>query len=66
MPDIRRHVTKAELVRVRQELMLAREGLDLLERKRDSLMNRALEDLKQARGLRQQLTERWRQLADLW
>jgi len=66
MPDLQRHATKAELVRIRQELVLAREGLGLLERKRDSLMNQALEELQQARGLRQQLTERWKQLADLW
>ncbi len=61
-----RPVTKAELVRMRQELMLAREGLELLERKRDQLMAMGLDRLRQSRALRLAVTEQWKKIADMW
>jgi len=61
-----RPVTKAELVRIRQELRLAREGVDLLEKKRDRLMAMGMQRLRQARSLREHLTHEWEQLEKVW
>jgi len=67
VPFIRqRPVTKAELVRIRQELSLATEGVDLLERKRDQLMAMGLDRLRQARDLRLALTEEWKRIEAMW
>ncbi len=61
-----RPVTKAELVRIRQEFRLAREGVALLEKKRDRLMAMGMQHLRQARTLRERLTREWGQLEEMW
>lgn len=58
--------SKAELVRIRGELKAAREGLDLLERKRDTLMAEGLNRLRQAKTRRLELTRRWQPLWQQW
>ncbi|MDQ7010302.1 MAG: V-type ATP synthase subunit D [Mariprofundaceae bacterium] len=62
----RRPVTKAELVRIREELKLSQTGLELLERKRDSLMAKGLQLLRQARTQRENLTREWGSLMGMW
>lgn len=61
-----RPATKAELVSIKTELKVAREGQDLLERKRDMLMAKSLKLLRQAKTLRQQLTQAWVEILELW
>lgn len=63
---IHRPVTKAELVSLKTELKVAREGLDLLERKRDMLMAEGMKQLKQAKTLRQQVTHAWTEIQNHW
>lgn len=58
--------SKAELVRLKAELKTAREGLSLLERKRDTLMNEAMNRLRQAKALRLELTRQWQPLWQQW
>jgi len=62
----RRPATKAELVRVRVELSIARESLGLLENKRDVLIARGIELLRDSARLRRELTERWAETEKLW
>ncbi|WP_108650963.1 V-type ATP synthase subunit D [Dongshaea marina] len=62
----RRHATKAELVHLKTELKVAQDGLALLERKRDMLIMEAIERLKQAKFQRQEITQKWRQLQEIW
>jgi len=45
---------------------MAREGMGLLERKRDSLMGRAMDELEASKRLRLEVTEAWRQLQEAW
>jgi len=61
-----RPVTKAELVRIREELQLTQTGLELLERKRDSLMAEGLQLLRQAGTQRKKLTREWGVLTGMW
>jgi len=61
-----RAVTKAELVRIRQEFRLAREGVALLEKKRDRLMAMGMQRLRQSRELRIQLAQKWGRLEAVW
>lgn len=63
---VHRPATKAELVSIKTELKVAREGLDLLERKRDMLMAEGLKQLRQAKTLRLQITQVWAQIQDHW
>ncbi len=63
---VHRPATKAELVSIKTELKVAREGLDLLERKRDMLMAKGLKLLRQAKTLRQQLTQTWVEIQEHW
>ncbi len=62
----RRPATKAELVRVRAELGIARESLSLLENKRDALIARGMELLRDSARRRRELTERWSEVEALW
>jgi len=62
----RRPATKAELVRVRVELSIARESLGLLENKRDVLIARGIELLRDSARLRRGLAERWAEIEKLW
>jgi|GEM_PF-2305873 len=62
----RRPANKAELVRIREELRLSREGLELLERKRDALMAQGLQLLRQSREQREEVTGRWQEAIALW
>ncbi|MFQ5581162.1 MAG: V-type ATP synthase subunit D [Mariprofundaceae bacterium] len=67
MPTMhQRPVTKAELVRIREELHLSQTGLELLERKRDSLMAEGLQLLRQAKTLREKVTKEWGALKGMW
>ncbi len=61
-----RPVTKAELVRIRQEFRLAREGVALLEKKRDRLMSMGMQRLRQSSALRLQLAREWGKLETKW
>jgi len=61
-----RPVTKAELVRLRRELALAQESLELLENKRDVLIARGMELLRESARLRRELTPRWARIEKLW
>ncbi|MCW8331553.1 V-type ATP synthase subunit D [Photobacterium sp. SDRW27] len=63
---VHRPATKAELVSIKTELKIAREGLDLLERKRDMLMAEGLKQLRQAKTLRQQVTQAWAVIQNHW
>jgi len=58
--------TKAELVRLKHELLVSREGLELLERKRDSMMAEGLALLKRAKVLRLHVTENWVRIEQAW
>jgi len=58
--------TKAELVRLRQEIAVSQEGLELLEHKRDILMGEGLQLLKTAKQLRLQVTQRWGHIEKNW
>jgi len=62
----RRPATKAELVRVRAELSIAGESLGLLENKRDVLITRGVELLRDSARLRRGLAERWAEIEKLW
>jgi V/A-type H+-transporting ATPase subunit D len=66
MQQRQRNATKAELVRLRQQMHLAVEGMDLLEKKRDQLMKQALALLKKAKALRLDVTERWLSIQNAW
>ena len=66
MQQRQRNATKAELVRLRQQMLLASEGMDLLEKKRDHLMSQALDLLRQAKALRMEVSEQWRLIRDAW
>ncbi len=61
-----RAATKAELVLIRGELRVSREGLELLERKRDKLMAEGMNLLKQAGPLRLQVTREWERIQRDW
>jgi V/A-type H+-transporting ATPase subunit D len=61
-----RAATKAELVLIRRDLQVAREGVELLERKRDKLMAEGMKLLKQAAPLRLQLTREWERIQHDW
>ncbi|MDX1301474.1 V-type ATP synthase subunit D [Photobacterium sp.] len=63
---VHRPATKAELVSIKTELKVSREGLDLLERKRDMLMAEGLKQLKQAKTLRQEVTQAWAVIQNHW
>lgn len=62
----RRPSTKAELVALKTELKVARDGADLLERKRDLLMVEGIALLRQSRQKRRALTPRWERLWRQW
>ena len=66
MSGRQRPVTKAELVRIRLEFRLAREGVALLEKKRDRLMAMGMQRLRQSRELRIQLAQKWGRLEAMW
>lgn len=67
MPTLlHRPATKAELVSLRAELKVARDGRDLLERKRDMLMAEGLNRLRQAKTRRQEVTQAWAQIQHYW
>lgn len=61
-----RPATKAELVKIRGELKVAVDGLDLLENKRDLLMREAMRRLREAADLRKALTGSWARLDATW
>ncbi|WP_432473082.1 V-type ATP synthase subunit D [Amphritea sp. HPY] len=61
-----RPATKAELVSLKTELRVARDGLGLLERKRDMLMSEGLKQLRQAKLLRQEVTQAWLVIQNHW
>lgn len=63
---VHRPATKAELVSIKTELKLAREGRELLERKRDMLMAESIKLLRQAKTLRQQMTQAWAEIREHW
>lgn len=63
---IHRPSTKAELVSLKTELRVAQDGLDLLERKRDMLMSEGLKQLRQAKTLRQEVTQVWAVIQKHW
>ncbi|WP_207063884.1 V-type ATP synthase subunit D [Motiliproteus sp. SC1-56] len=58
--------TKAELVRLKAELKVARDGVGLLERKRDLLMAEGIARLREARAQRRALTADWETLWMHW
>jgi V/A-type H+-transporting ATPase subunit D len=58
--------SKAEFLRLREQLALSRQARELLEQKRDRLMAKALEELRAAAPLRRDLSERWRTVLELW
>ncbi len=58
--------TKAELLRLKHELQVSREGLELLEHKRDSLMAEGLGLLKRAKPARLELTQAWQRIQTEW
>jgi V/A-type H+-transporting ATPase subunit D len=58
--------SKAEFLRLREQLALSRQARELLEQKRDRLMEKALEELRASARLRRDLTERWRAVLELW
>jgi len=58
--------TKTELVRMKKEIAISKEGLELLERKRDILMAEGLQLLKTAKQLRSQVTQRWALIDKNW
>jgi V/A-type H+-transporting ATPase subunit D len=64
--SMRRHATRAERVRLKHEIKVAREGLELLERRRDSLMAEGLSQLARAKQQRLQVTQKWQPLAGNW
>lgn len=61
-----RPATKAELVRIRLELSMAREGLNLLENKRDFLIKEGASQLGKAREKRLELSRSWARLLEMW
>ena len=61
-----RAATKAELVKLRGEMAVAIEGLELLENKRDLLMREGMHQLKQAAMLRHELTQVWTRVVEMW
>jgi len=61
-----RPATKAELVRIRLELSMAREGLSLLENKRDFLIKEGARQLGKAREKRLGLSRSWARLQEMW
>lgn len=58
--------TKAELVSLKTELRVAQDGLDLLEHKRDMLMSEGLKRLRQAKTMRQEVTQAWAVIQKHW
>ncbi|MDX8410467.1 MAG: V-type ATP synthase subunit D [Mariprofundaceae bacterium] len=58
--------TKAELVRLREQLAVARQGYELLENKRDILIQEGIRRLRLARQLRLHMTQQWQRLQDVW
>ncbi len=63
---VHRPSTKAELVSLKAELRVARDGLELLERKRDMLMAEGLKRLREASTLRQEVTRSWTVIINQW
>lgn len=61
-----RPATKAEWVRIKKEIQVSREGLELLEYKRDILMAEGIRLLKQSKPLRSTLGEKMAEIEMQW
>lgn len=61
-----RPATKAELVLLKKEIVVSRDGLELLEYKRDILVAESLKLLKSSRILRSKITRLWEQIESNW
>jgi V/A-type H+-transporting ATPase subunit D len=62
----RRPASKAELLKIRSEAAIALTSMGLLENKRDLLLVKGMDLLRQSAQLRQQLTEQWADIECMW